>query len=68
MYGCLNDLSTLFPLRCHAQEDGDGEEWVQLLRPSEFREVLELERARKGVERQIIHNNQVTVHAHINCC
>lgn len=30
-----------------------------MLRPSELREVLELDRARKGVERQIIHNNQV---------
>ena len=32
---------------------------MQLLRPSELREVQELDRARKEVERQIIHNNQV---------
>eukprot|EP00752_Nemacystus_decipiens_P013364 g11833.t1 len=39
-------------------DDDDNGEWMQLLRPSELREVLELDRARKEVERQIIHANQ----------
>lgn len=34
---------------------------MQLLRPSEFREVLEIDRARQDVERQIIHSNQVHI-------
>ena len=34
-------------------------EWMQLLKPSELREVQEFDRARKEVERQIIHSNQV---------
>ena len=40
-------------------KDDDNGEWMQLLRPNELREVLELDRARKEVERQIIHANQV---------
>ena len=43
-------------------QDDDNGEWMQLLRPSEMREVMELDRARKEVERQIIHANQVCVH------
>ncbi|CAN0034063.1 unnamed protein product [Ectocarpus sp. 6 AP-2014] len=39
-------------------DDDDDAEWMQLLRPSEFREVLEIDRARQDVERQIIHSNQ----------
>lgn len=42
-----------------SDKDDDNGEWMQLLRPSELREVLELDRARKEVERQIIHANQV---------
>ncbi|CAB1119674.1 unnamed protein product [Ectocarpus sp. CCAP 1310/34] len=45
--------------RSHGRHDGDDDaEWMQLLRPSEFREVLEIDRARQDVERQIIHSNQ----------
>lgn len=47
------------PCRGRLQDDDNGE-WMQLLRPSELREVLEFDRARKEVERQIIQQNQVT--------
>lgn len=49
------------------REDDDNGEWMQLLRPSELREVLEIDRARKEVERQIIHANQVFVFPGCSC-
>lgn len=52
-------LSSLFYFT-NEQKDDDNGEWMQLLRPSELREVMELDRARKEVERQIIHANQVS--------
>eukprot|EP00903_Cladosiphon_okamuranus_P012012 g11279.t1 len=42
----------------NSHDDEDNGEWMQLLRPSELREVMEIDRARKEVERQIIHANQ----------